>query len=515
MRLTAPEHTRAYLTSMASESYWYKEFRIRWGESGSLSWPGVASDLMAASRNFGIYDPARLRGRGVWRDGENTIVHLGDRLIVNSVLRPLVIPESRHIYEIGLPLIPTEKMPIPLSNGEAIWVEKIVHCLRWEKKTAARLFAGWIALAPICGALDWRPSIWLTGPAGAGKSWIAQHIVRRLLGAFSIFVELSTTEAGLRRLLQTDALPVIFDEAEKDSRIAAERMTALMGLVRQASTNSDGVVVKAGPSGTVDSFHIRSMFCWQSVNTSVTSQADMSRTEILELRDSPSDGDVSFDDLKTTVAEHFTDDFGPRLIARSISLISEIRFNAGLFSNAIAALPNQTRRRADQIGVLLAGAYSLHSRCRLTPEEARKFASEDEWVVQTAPLTENRDEIQLLAFLMAHKIRIAPNDITVGRLVESVLSNDPDHPIAPRVAREALLDIGIKVLALEDRPGFAISTSHPALKSILSRTPWATAWARSLSRIQGTIPSAALPTQRFGPSLASRAVWLPATLLGE
>jgi nucleoid-associated protein YgaU len=32
------------------------------------------------------------------------------------------------------------------------------------------LLAGWIALAPICGAMRWRPHLWLTAAAGAGKA---------------------------------------------------------------------------------------------------------------------------------------------------------------------------------------------------------------------------------------------------------------------------------------------------------------------------------------------------------
>lgn len=511
--LSAPEHTRSHLTSIASEAYWYRNYRHHCGDTGSLSWPRVASDLMAACRNAGIYDPERVRGRGAWRDGKRVVVHLGDRLVVDGVAAPLDLPGSRHVYEIGLPLLPGEGLPTPLAASEAVWLEKIARALRWEHKSAGRLFSGWLALAPICAALDWRPSIWLTGPSGAGKSWLASNIVRKILGKFSLFVELSTTEPGLRRLLQADALPVIFDEAEKDNAAAAERMSALMGLVRQASTNSDAVVAKADARGGVDIFRVKSMFCWQSINTAMVSQADISRTEVLELRQDTRPGDVAFSDLKMFIHEHMPDDFGPRLISRSISLIPVIRANAELFSDAIAAIPGQTRRRADQLGALLAGAYSLHSSRILTLAEAEKFAAEDQWVAHTAPAPENRDEAQLLSTLMAHVVRIHPHEWQISRLVEFVLDAHPDAPVSARTACDMLLTVGIKFVAYNGQDGFAISTTHPRLKTILARTAWSSSWSRSLARIEGVLPSSALPPQRFGAALTSRAVWIPASLL--
>ncbi len=508
--LTAPEHTRAHLTSVASETYWYRNFRQRCGENGSLSWGGVASDLMASCRAVGIYDPARVRGRGVWLDATQIVVHLGDRLIVDGREEPVTRPGSRYVYEVGLPLVAADGWPAPLSAQEAVWLERVSRSLRWEKPSAGRLMAGWIALAAICAALDWRPSIWLTGPAGAGKSWIASHIVRKILGKFSLFVELNTTEPGLRRLLQADALPVIFDEAEQDGGAAAERMKSLMGLVRQASTNSEAVVAKADGRGGVDIFRVRSMFCWQSINTAMASQADISRTEVLELREHSRPDDVPFADIKTIIREHIGDDFGPRLIARSVSLIPQIRANAELFSDAISAMPGQTRRRADQVGILLAGAYSLHSSRVLTPEQAAKFAAEDEWVAETVPAVESRDEMQLIGTIMAHSVRVAPNDYTVSRLVQCALGAEPESVVSKSAAREALLAIGLKFVEHEGRWGLAVSNSHPRLRSILARTPWSASWARALARIPGTV---ALGPQRFGTMLVARAVWLPPSLL--
>ena len=44
------------------------------------------------------------------------------------------------------------------------------------------LLAGWVALAPVCGALGWRPHAWITGKAGSGKTTIMKRFVNFLVG---------------------------------------------------------------------------------------------------------------------------------------------------------------------------------------------------------------------------------------------------------------------------------------------------------------------------------------------
>jgi putative DNA primase/helicase len=297
--LRANDHTRQQLSAMAPTAYWYRAYQHHCGESGSLSWPEVAADLMADCRAAGVYDPDRVRGRGVWYDDKKIIAHLGDRLILDGSPVPLILPKSRYIYEVARPLLPEiSKMPLPLTAREAVGLEKICRALRWEQASAGRMLAGWLVLATICGALTWRPSVWITGGAGSGKTWISRHIIRQVLGFASLYVSLSTTEPSIRRLLGADALPVIWGEGEPDTPAAVARLTAILGLVRQGSTESDSIIARAAPDGGVDTYKIRTMMCFQSVNAPVWTQADISRIEILSLRDHSIAGDISFQDLR-------------------------------------------------------------------------------------------------------------------------------------------------------------------------------------------------------------------------
>src|SRR3546814_12688673 len=82
--------------------------------------------------------------------------------------------------------------------------------------TLFRSLAGWIAIAVICGALNWRPHVWLTGSSGSGKSWLLDNVIRPLIGAIAVYCQSNSTEAGIRQTLATDARPVLFDEAESE-----------------------------------------------------------------------------------------------------------------------------------------------------------------------------------------------------------------------------------------------------------------------------------------------------------
>jgi hypothetical protein len=61
----------------------------------------AGNSIMQACFRAGIYDPNRIRGRGAWLDGGRTVLHLGDRLIVDGVEMQIRNLNSEFIYERG------------------------------------------------------------------------------------------------------------------------------------------------------------------------------------------------------------------------------------------------------------------------------------------------------------------------------------------------------------------------------------------------------------------------------
>lgn len=70
----------------------------------------------------------------------------------------------------------------------------------------------------LCGALKWRPRIWLTSGTGSGKSTIQNDFVSFLMNGISVYAQGNSTEAGIRQHLKSDALPVLFDGPNKTTK---------------------------------------------------------------------------------------------------------------------------------------------------------------------------------------------------------------------------------------------------------------------------------------------------------
>ncbi len=513
--LKADQHTRLALCGLASGTqFWERQPHLR-TDKGTLDW-GLAADwLMDLCRKRGIYDPDIVRGRGAWVDGERSVLHLGDKLIVDGAPQALDLAGSGFVYEAARALkLPAE---VPLDVLDARKLLKITAALRWEKPVSAKLLAGWIAIAPICGAMAWRPSVWLTGPAGSGKTWIGENIIAPTVGPLAVTVQSKTSEAGLRQMLGSDARPVLFDEAEREDQASAARMQQVLDLVRQATSESGAEIVKGSANQTgARRYRIRSAFLFQSINVGLQHQADESRVTILALRDGgrkPSEVDVqSFNDLKVWVAETLTPAFSAALVARSVRLIPTIRASAEVFAQAVAATVG-TRRQGDQLGTLLAGAWSLNSDSVVTPEQARAYVTKEEFA-ETIEANDDGDDLRCLRHLLAHRIRISGSEYPIGALIEAVRFAGYERPsgmLSADAAHQALRFAGIAVKErsrTEPRIGLFVSTNHPDIRRALRETPWDAGWARTLARIEGAESGRGVVC-RYTSTSMSKAVWIP------
>jgi putative DNA primase/helicase len=476
-------------------------------DKGEVKWPEVAEWLMDECRRRGVYDPDLVRGRGVWIDGDRVVLHAGDSLIVDGERLPLVLSDSRHIYEAGRPLLRSPGEALPVSEAHKLL--KICEMLRWEKPNHARLLAGWIAIAPICGALRWRPSIWLTGGKGSGKSYVSEAIIYGTLGRIALSVLGTTTSAAVRQVLGSESRPVLFDEAEAEDAASAMRMQAMLDLVRQSSSESEAVIAKGGASGRASTYRVRACFAFQSINISLKHAADESRVSVLVLREAAqrsAESSAQFEALAALVAQTITPEWADGLVLRMVRLVPVIRESAEIFAQVIAAKLG-SRRLGDQLGTLLAGAYALHSDKPITPEKAAEVVSRPEWLEQAEEA--EPDERRCLSHMLAHRLRLDGSEISVSRLIECAHSLDIECTPNPERARRLLSEHGVKYGEHAGRFGCWVSTDHPAMQPIMRGTPWATAWAKSLARLPGSASGRDVGMIRFGLGHRSRAVWLP------
>lgn len=502
----AGHSNKSNLLQLAPLEWWESTFVTKSGPD----WTAGASYLFEVNAVIGTFDATKVRGRGAWFDDGKSVLHLGDRLLVDGKEVKISEFKTRYIYERKPPL--EGLMPEGhLDESEALRLHQITGMLNWGKPINSALLAGWIVLAPICGAMSWRPHIWLTGQRGTGKSWIVDNIIAPAIGASSLTVQSNSTEAGIRQRLKQDARPVVFDEAEGENQHARHRMQAVLELARQASSDGLAEIAKGTAGGKALSFKIRSMFLMGSINVGLAQASDKSRFTVLTLAKAPHgfEGRRQFEELESVVNNTMTKSFCAALRARTYHLIPVIRKNARVFSKAAAEhIGNQ--RAGDQLGALLAGAWSLGSSEEITYQEAKEYVSGQDWGLDQDESMDS-DETALMHHLLSSRMDIeVPGGMRRVRTIAEVLeklsadvmkATVTDYEYQNDDGKQALARAGIRY----SDGSVVISESHPRLKEILKETPWGGGWGEIISRIPGAIR---VPAYRFA-GMTTRAVKIP------
>jgi len=507
VRLASSSHGGMNLCRLAPLAYWETLFPSKNG----VNWTAAASDLFCQQAAVGMFDACNLRGRGAWWDQGRSLLHLGDRLVVDGRSQPInqFFP-SRFHYQRG-PALHGPGDALPLSDEEAFTVLAIADRFHWEVPASGLLLAGWVALAPISGVLSWRPHLWLTAAAGSGKSAILERFVGVLLGDLAFPVVGNTTEAFIRQALRCDALPVVIDEAESNEKVDQQRIQQILALARYSSSETRAQIGKGSAAGEVQRFQVRSMFLLSSISTALKQGADRRRFSQLTLRQPtelpPEQRQAHWDALNRDLAELITEGFAARLIARTVALIPVIRSSITVFSG-VCSRHFESQAMGDQYGTLLAGAWALQSSRVPTSADAQALIAGVDWSSYEQS-NGQPDERRCLNRILQHQLRVETEDRvltrTIGELVE-LLSSAPSplEAVSGRHAEELLSRHGLRV----QEGKLLVSNTSEAIARILVDTAWATSWGTILSRLPGAIPTGH-PVRFKGAGSKDRACSIP------
>lgn len=464
--------------------YWEDEFPSKNG----VDWDVASDHFIRECERKGAFDPSRVRGRGCWIDAERLIIHLGDKLQQNGLTMGLDDLNTRYIYEtrpaIGFP----DYVPAMEEEGQQVY--KIFNLLRWENTATGALVAGWVFLAPVCGVLDWRPHGWITGPAGAGKSWVLNKIIYPLLGELVVYALGGSSSAGIVQKLQSDAIPVIIEEAESDNQKQKFQMEDILTIARQSSSDTGANIFKGTQQGKFLSYALRSMFLFNSIGVNVKHHADDTRVTIFGLtEDRRSDKTAKFMELSKLVHRILTDDFCRKIRARAIKLVPVIKQNTRLFCRLAGEILN-SQRAGDQLGTLLAGAYTLINDKAATEDDALLYLKSFD-LSEASESKEITDESSCLKELISHQLRITTVgnrtlEMTLGELIEIVVYQKMENTqLSIDDAINILKRTGIIIDYANERVIFAYNSK--ILKRILLETAWQNNYGLILRRLPTAI----------------------------
>lgn len=494
----------AFMLELAPLEFWEMYMPKDDGKAG-LNNKGFMNWFFRLASKRGIYDVSRIRGRGAWMDEGRYVFHHGLNMSVDGVKTEVTQIRSKYVYELARSLPPAADTPMTDAEGKKLL--ETAELFRWSKPGAAPLLAGWTFLAPLCGAMKWRPHIWLTGGAGSGKSTILNEYVNALMPGIAVFAQGNSSEAGIRQRLKADALPVLFDESEQNNEAEKKRMEGVLSLIRQASTESPARTLKGTISGDSMDFHIRSMFCLASIQVGMEHKADQDRLTKLSLMKVQDDNSApeKWGKIKEALYEIQRDTTLPnRMMRRGILMLPTVHENIAVFIK-VAAKKFGTQRLGDQYGTLLAGCWSMVRSEVATPEQAEAMIDSYEWVEFTEGGEVDDSEKALRAILEA-KIMHKGDAISVGSIVNMANGGyieglTLDAAIAKRLMRDNGMNFSKDYLVFQN--------GSKALHKMVADTPFAADLSGQLLRV----PSAKKFTGcRFGATMA-RAVGVPLSMV--
>lgn len=497
------------------------------GKKKGINWTGIGASIISECRQAGVYDPTLIRGRGVWLDpdrkgNDRVVLNSGDQLMFSRggdapTRVPYVQFKSPWIYEKERDLIREVSGNVnftdPLTDTEGYAIRELCDMVRWENPVYGQLLAGWIATAIICGALPWRTHAWVTGNQGSGKTTVINEIAGACIGSVGIYPMGATTEAGIRQAVGNDALPVIFDESEGQKGME-ERRQAVIQLMRQASSEGRGRIMKGTAGHSAVAFTMRSSFLMSSIGVGLKEAADLTRTVVLTIK--PLEA-FSFGERKQleeqwqrflSLAHGMRKDTPQRLLSRQMRNIFTLKSNIEVFKEVIASTLGN-RRLGDQLGTLLAGSYSLISTRKVTRPLAEKYLDNYDWSEFTQ-VKAVREDMALLQHvcgkLIKAETRNGTQDRAIGELIYGMIYPHTDDTLNPVLAEQTLSRYGLRMEP--DKSGIWVATGVPALHQIMRSSDYAEGWDKVLGRLPNSKRSNG-PMRFRGQN--SRAIFVPMT----
>jgi putative DNA primase/helicase len=486
------------LTLCPNRELWSQAFPASRGNA-SVDWEAAEAKLKkwCHQRDF---RPENVRRRGWWLENNQVVGHVGNELIVDG--RPTHFRDHRrqshspYVYVRSLPV--DINFDAPMRVDETKEIADIARAFAWKYPLAGRLLSGWAAIAPICGILNWRPHIYITGPAGCGKTTVQTDYLKVLFGNWSDHNDGDTSAASFRRLLDGEARPVVVDEMEmgKDSL----KLEDILTIARGASAKDGHSAPRVSSTGIVKNYIIRSCFSFAGINPGgVLKKADLDRITFLELRGQGALPEDEWNKLEDRLAEKITPASAARLQAAMIRQIPNIIMNIKKLTEGLckSGLP---RRFADQFAPMLAGHWAMTVGEEMDEDDVETFLSRPD--MDFAPFFEEtaggEDHQRVLSEILSIRVSArserAPGPVAISTLIKMVAEVPVGNPVmppadldhmgglSPENAHLALQEYGIRVI--NETQQLAIAQSHPQLKNALRalKSDSENGWHRQLMR---------------------------------
>jgi hypothetical protein len=265
---------------------------------GKLLGPKIGTIIRENAKHRGIFSTEQEYGLGVYYDKKL------DKVIVNSRHECIDLDHNaierisdgrKIIYTKTGPKDPPKLMKLGNAPDAETYTEdearavflKILQTLHeWNIAggTGGKgLIMGWLMSTCVVGALPQRPSIWLEGAKGSGKSTL-QDFMYSISEDWVLRKSAGSTATAIKQDLGVSAASVILDEAAKDTDPnVVNRINGIIALMRTAYSSLGTLDSIGSPDGKTKKYRTASSVCYASVHKPKLQDQDASRIAFISI----------------------------------------------------------------------------------------------------------------------------------------------------------------------------------------------------------------------------------------
>jgi putative DNA primase/helicase len=419
--------------------------------------------IQTKSQEMGRFDSLKIRGTGVWRDDEKFVLNTGSCLEFPNG-KKLEYHEFKSKYFYVSSSITFDELGEKESDyAEGLQLQALFDSQKWVSKKSGLACLGWSLIAPMAGALIWRPHIWIEGKKGTGKSYVLENLMERLLGSFVFKGSGGSTESAVRRSVRNTALPIILDEMKITVKNDENKIYEKLNLARDASSDISAIRAVTARDGGVDLFVVRSMFCFSSDQPPQIDHAIDSRILRSELKSVPNEELAEFTKNKKKDSKIWItclknpEKFRKRMFNRIERITRDIQFLSEYF---LSITGNQ--READNWSPIIASIWHLTNDNEIqNTTEGAEFLKKWESYLSEEKETLNPDEDSVIENILGYSIGMEFGK----RLTVSEILTNYEHD---SIERKELERNGIKLSEKENI--VMICKKNPNITKMLNGT---------------------------------------------
>jgi hypothetical protein len=479
----------------------------------------------------------RIRRPGVWPLSETELaVHCGDKVRVGAGWQDAGFRDGNMIWA-AAPPEPRPGTPCDASIGRALQ-QDLQMLFSFDAPAGAIATLGVLGTAYLGAAAQWRPSAFIFGPGGCGKSALIKVLVACC--PMNLYRN-DASKAGIEGDISGVAMPVFIDENDdaRDKRLAE----SVMNMVLTAS----GGVGTQGTRGTVDgksrAIEIASSFFFAATHHPEMKDTHLGRVLLVKLR--PPELGQDHRVAHEALAERMRDD-AAKLWSRALSSFERYAASVAVFRDALKRAGCRAREM-DQFGAILAGWWILTEEGIPTVADASNGVRGLDDLVRTSDVVaEEGSARRLVQFLLSTAIQLdrSTDKEPIASLIEVALhaGETPDEmekrvgkdgaarvanigadrarrilaahgiKVVPKREAQPVVRVGDLVADVETPAGVWFANSNKELKTLFDGSEWeGMRWNAGLQELPSGRVSG--KTMKIG-ALPTRAVWVSAVDLG-